>query len=330
MGRKLLKPGTKAYPEDLCIYVQDLRSETQTAMGKVKDKLTRPDMLREEAYVRVIFGLRPTPRPGLPWAERQADLVRDGQVLAQARAEALAWAQAEALAKIRMDAEIKARRESQALARDREEVATRRPGEFPSWLSHRQEDTQDAFGDQWALTHEPLGKGLPTPDQIRKTAVSAGLDCGLNKQDGPWDLPSMVVAENKGFGDDNPKRAEWKVRKENKLRERDQAYYEQPWPARQPELVMDGWRRVLGKLHEKKQEMERFLVNHIPDLPWLKRADRRLEAVGHDLKTRNQAAQEVARAARDAQAIQRAAEVNRAPQGPSRPPKIDKGRGRGA
>jgi hypothetical protein len=307
MGRKLLKPGTKISPDELCLYVQDLRSETQTAMGKVKDKLTRPDMLREEAYVRVIFGLHPTPRPALPWAERQADLVWDGQVLAQARAEAMARTEAEVLAMAWVDAGIKGRRESQALARDREEAATRRPGEFPSWLSRRQEDRPDAFDDKWALTHEPVGPGLSTPDQIREMAVQAGVECSLNDHgDRPWDLPRMVEAENVAFRDPNREQAELTARTKAKLQERDQAYYEQPWPVRQPELVQDGWRRVLANLHDAWHQAE----ERIRQAPVVRNLIDRIESFRRPLLERRQAAQDAARAARGAQ---RAAGIKDAP-----------------
>jgi len=310
MGRKFLPPGKVATPEEVPSFVEDLRSATRTGMEKLRDKLTKPDMLREEAYIRQAFGLGPAPRPSLPWGERQADLVRDAQALGQARAEALAKAQAIAQAQTQAEAGIKAKRDAQAEARRK---AT--PGAIPEWLRSEKTQERDAFGDEWALTHEPIGPGLKTPAQLQELAAQAGLDCSLDdKQSRPWDLPRLVEEVDRKYGDPNKERAEWTVRKQNNLRERGQAYYQRPWILRQPDLVLDGWRKVREKLGHALQEAQEVVSRSAP-LRFLKD---HLESFRLPLQERRQAAQEVARAARELRAAQRPQEPSKAPQKPSK------------
>ena len=289
MGGKHLPFGSVATPEELPGLAQELRVKSRSTLEGLRDKLGKYDMLREETYVRQAFNLGPIPRPALPWAERQADLVRDALALGQARAEAQVRAQAIALIQAQAEAGIKARRDAQA-----ETHRQARPGAIPDWLLSEKAQNRDAFGDQWALTHEPIGPGLKTPAQLQEVAAQAGLDCSLtDKLSRPWDLPRLVEEADRKYGDTNKGRAEWTVRQQNNLRERGQAYYQRPWILRQPELVLDGWRKVREKLGHALQEAQ-DVVGRSTALRFVKD---HLESFRLPFQERRQAAQEVARTA---------------------------------
>lgn len=309
LGSKGIKAGLVIPVAELPEWVEGLQKEAQSFTEGLRYKLTKPDMLREEAYIRERIGLPPIPRPGATWSERQVDLVRDGQALANAKTQALAQAQAIAQA----EAAIVARRDVQAQARRK----TTGRGEFPGWLTNQPERVWEAIGDSWALTHEPLGEKLPTPAVVQDLANKTGISIGLGPKGHtlPWNLPDQVAADRR-FNDPNMERAEWSLRKETKLPQRDQAYYEKPWPVRQPELVQDGWRKVWSQLAESMRESLREAESTIRQSSVVRNLTHQLESFRRPLQERRQAAQEVSRAARATPAPQLPQTPKKAPQKP--------------
>ena len=285
--RRKLKQGLVKVPEQLPELVEHLNSLTQSGLGRL-NLFRRPDLLREEGYIRQRFELPPIPCPHASWAERRLDLVRDGQ----ARAVALDQARREALTRAEVEAAIKARRDAQI--QTRQQALATRGGGAVGYLPPA-EELQDHCGDQWALTHEPLGPGLKTPDEIQALAAQAGVGISLSPEiDSPWELPHAVEARRSDPQCVEPEKA---VRVVCKLRDRDDGYYARDWAFRKIELIMDGWRHV-----------SELVTQAIRDLP------RTLEARRH-------AAREASRLAREARA-QRRAEMARRP--PLEPEKASK------